>query len=119
MILAGAFGLFEWELALGAGLEQARTVAVNVVIVAELFYLFNCRSLRMSPFRLGFFGNVWALGGAALMLAAQALFTYAPAMNRFFQSAPVGLSSWARVAGVGLAVFLAVEAVKVLERRKR
>jgi cation-transporting ATPase F len=73
----------------------------------------------MSPFRLGFFGNVWALGGAALMLAAQALFTYAPAMNRFFQSAPVGLASWARVAGVGLAVFLAVEAVKVLERRKR
>jgi cation-transporting ATPase F len=119
MILAGAFGLFEWELALGAGLEQARTVAVNVVVMAEAFYLFNCRSLRVSPFRLGFFGNVWALGGAALMLAAQALFTYAPAMNRFFQSAPVGLASWARITAAGLAVFLAVEAVKVLERRRR
>ncbi len=118
MILAGAFGLYEWELALGAGLEQARTVAVNVVVVAEAFYLFNCRSLRVSPFRLGFFGNAWAIGGAALMLAAQALFTYAPAMNRFFQSAPVGLASWARVGAVGLGVFLAVEGVKGLERRR-
>jgi Ca2+-transporting ATPase len=119
MILAGAFGLFEWELALGAGIEQARTVAVNVVVVAEAFYLFNCRSLRVSPFKLGFFGNTWAIGGAALMLAAQALFTYVPAMNRFFQSAPVSFVSWVRVAAVGLVVFLSVEAVKALELKRR
>ena len=118
MILAGAFGLFEWELALGAGLDQARTVAVNLVVVAEVFYLFNCRSLRVSPFRLGFFRNTWALAGAGIMVAAQLLVAYVPFMNRFFRTAPVSLGSWARVAAFGLAVFLAVEAVKALERRR-
>jgi cation-transporting ATPase F len=117
MILAGAFGLFEWELALGASLDRARTVAVAVVVMAEVFYLFNCRSLRASPFRIGFAGNLWALGGAALMIAAQALFTYVPAMNRFFSSAPIGAGSWLRIAAVGVAVFAAVEAEKVLARR--
>lgn len=117
MIMAGAFGLFEWELALGAGLEQARTVAVNVVIVAETFYLFSCRSLRMSPFRIGFFGNLWAVAGAALMIAVQVLYTYTPAMNRFLSSAPIGALSWVRVAAVGLAVFLAAEAEKIMIRR--
>ena len=118
LILAGAFGLYEWELALGSSLDQARTVAVAVIVVAELFYLFNCRSLRVSPFRIGFLGNRWALGGAALMIAAQAFFTYAPVMNRFFSSAPVGAASWLRVGAVGLAVFLAVEAEKALARRR-
>ena len=118
LILAGAFGLYEWELALGSSLDQARTVAVAVVVVAELFYLFNCRSLRVSPFRIGFAGNRWALGGAALMIAAQAFFTYVPFMNRFFSSAPVGAVSWLRVGAVGLVVFLAVEAEKALARRR-
>ena len=45
IILAGAFGLFEYELSLGASLAEARTVAVNVVIFVGIFYMFNARSL--------------------------------------------------------------------------
>jgi len=118
MISAGAFILYELELGLGGSLEQARTVAVNVVIMAEAFYLFNCRSLRQSPFRIGFFGNPWAIGGAAAMVAVQVLFTYMPLMNRFFRSAPIGAGSWMRIAAAGLVVFLAVEIEKRLVRWK-
>jgi Ca2+-transporting ATPase len=117
LILAGAFGLFEWELAMGKTLAQARTVAVNVVVVIETFYLFSCRSLRLSPFRIGFIKNIWAVVGAVTMIAVQVLFTHAQVMNRFFSSAAIGLSSWARIAVVGLAVFLVVEAEKDLMRR--
>ncbi|HNT55896.1 MAG TPA: HAD-IC family P-type ATPase, partial [Anaerolineaceae bacterium] len=67
-ILAGAFGLFEYELSRGASIEEARTVAVNVVIFVELLYLFNARSLTLSPFQLGFFSNPWAIGGSVLMI---------------------------------------------------
>jgi len=119
MILAGAFGLFEWELAIGGTIEQARAVAVNVVVMAEAFYLFNCRSLRLSPFRIGFFGNPWALAGAGAMIAVQVLFTHAPFMNAFFQSAPVGAAAWARIVAVGLVVFIVIEAVKKLTRGPR
>ena len=118
MILAGAFGLFEWELAAGGTMAQARTAAANAVVMAEAFYLFNCRSLRLSPFRIGFFGNPWAIAGAAAMTAVQALFTHAPFMNRFFQTAPIGAGAWARIVGIGLAVFFVVEIVKALARRR-
>ncbi|MCX6032573.1 MAG: HAD-IC family P-type ATPase [Chloroflexi bacterium] len=36
LILVAAFGLFELELSLGAGVEIARTVAVNAVVVIEI-----------------------------------------------------------------------------------
>jgi len=62
LLLVGAFGLFEWELMHGADIAEARTVAVNVFVMVQLFYLFNCRSLTKSIFRLGFFSNPLGVG---------------------------------------------------------
>ncbi len=46
MLLIGAFGLFEWTLLHGRSLETARTVAVNMFVFGELFYLLNYRQAR-------------------------------------------------------------------------
>ena len=62
----------------GASEDKARTIAVNVFAVGQSFYLLNCRSLRLSMFRLGVFGNPWVWAGIAAMTAAQLLFTYSP-----------------------------------------
>ncbi|MBI4799990.1 MAG: HAD-IC family P-type ATPase [Desulfarculus sp.] len=112
LLLAGAFGLHEWELALGASQAQARTVAVNVFVLVELFYLFNCRSLTRSVLALGLVSNPPLFAGVGLMLGLQLLFTYWPAMNGMFHSAPVGPSSWLRALGVAVLAFLVVEGEK-------
>jgi cation-transporting ATPase F len=117
IILAGAFGLFEYELTRGASMAEARTVAVNVVIFVEIFYLFNARSLTRSPFQLGFFSNPWALGGVVLMVLIQLAFTYLPVMNNTFGSAPLPLRLWLDVLAFGLAAFILVEFEKWLRRR--
>ena len=117
IILAGAFGLFEYELARDASVEEARTVAVNVVIFVELFYLFNARSMTRSPFQLGFFSNPWAIAGAILMTLIQLLFTYAPFMNILFGSAPISLMLWVDVLAVSLAAYLIIEIEKWLRRK--
>jgi cation-transporting ATPase F len=117
-ILAGAFGLFEYELGRGASIEEARTVTVNVVIFVEIFYLFNARSMILSPFQLGFFSNPWAILGALVMILLQILFTYTPFMNRLFFSAPISLTLWLDVLSVSLAAFLLIEWEKWLRRRK-
>ncbi len=117
IILAGAFGLFEYELANGASVEEARTVAVNVVIFVELFYLFNARSMTRSPFQLGFFSNPWAIGGAILMTLIQLLFTYAPFMHTLFGSAPLPLMLWVDVLAVSLAAYIIIEIEKWLRRK--
>jgi len=117
IILAGAFGLFEYELLRGASLAEARTVAVNVIIFVAIFYLFNARSLTRSPFQLGFFSNPWAVGGAILMALIQLLYTYAPFMNTLFGSAPLPLLLWLDVLAVSLAAYLIIEVEKWLRRK--
>jgi cation-transporting ATPase F len=118
IILVGAFGLFEYELGRGASLAEARTVAVNVVIFVDIFYLFNARSLTRSPFQLGFLSNPWAVGGAIMMVLFQLLYTYAPFMNTIFSSAPISMALWLDVLLFGLAAFILVELEKWLRRRR-
>jgi len=112
LLLLGAFGLFARELQTGVGIAEARTVAVNVFVMVELFYLFNCRSLTKSAFEVGFFSNPWVFGGAAIMIVLQLLFTYLPAMNAMFHSHPIGLDSWLRILGVATVALLVVGAEK-------
>jgi cation-transporting ATPase F len=117
LLLGGAYGLFLWELETGKSLEQARTVAVNVFVMGELFYLFNCRSMTHSPFHVGLFSNPLLWFGVIGMIALQLFFTYAPVMNRLFASAPIGPGDWARVVAVGLVIYFVIEAEKTWRRR--
>ncbi|MBN1134953.1 MAG: cation-transporting P-type ATPase [Anaerolineae bacterium] len=119
LILIGAFGLYEWELSRGAGVAAARTVVVNAVIAIEVFYLFNCRSLTQSIFRLGVLSNRWMVVGIGAMALLQVLFTYVPAMNRFLTSAPIDLAAWGRILAVGLGSYLIIEFEKWLRRRPK
>ena len=116
LILAGAFGLFIWEQCLGASLEQARTVAVNVVVMVEIFYLFNCRSLTQSMFRIGVFSNRWLVFGVLAMILLQLGFTYIPWMNQIMGSAPISLDAWGRVLGVAVSGYGLIELEKWLRR---
>jgi Ca2+-transporting ATPase len=119
LLLLVCFGLFRWELATGATLAEARTVAVNVFVVVELFYLFNCRSLTKSVFQLAFFGNMWVFGGAAAMLLLQILYTYLPIMNTLFQSAPISMEAWLRIVLAGVIAYQIVEVEKWVQGRRK
>ena len=117
LLALGAFVLFQWSLQSGESVEQARTVAVNVFVMGELFYLFNCRSMSVSMFDIGLFSNGWVWLGAALMIVLQLAFTYAPPMNQLFASTPISLADWGRITAVGLVIYVLIEGEKALRRR--
>jgi cation-transporting P-type ATPase F len=102
IMAAGAIGLFFWHRAQGAQLDETRTMVVNVVVMVQMFYLFNCRSLTHSVFYVGLFSNRWILAGCASMLSAQMLFTYAPFMHRLFHTAPISAQAWLHIIAVAL-----------------
>ena len=114
MVLA-AFGIFLWEEALGRDIATARSAAINALVVAEMFYLFNCRSL-LGPIlnRAGLFGNRLALWAVGLLILVQIAFTYLPAMQHLFHTAPLDAGAWLRIVLAGLAILLCVEAEKYL-----
>jgi Ca2+-transporting ATPase len=118
LVLLGAFGLFEWHLAArGVSLAAARTVAVNAVVSAQLFYLLNARSLRYSIVQIGLLSNPWLLAGVATVVLLQMAFTYLPLLNRVFDTAPIDLQAWGAIIAFGLVVYIVVEMEKWLRRR--
>ena len=117
MLVVGAFGLFDWTLQAGGSIEMARTVAVNMFVFGEMFYLFNCRSLRYSMFRLGVLSNRWLVAGVVTMAALQILLTYSPTMHRLFGTAPIGVGEWSWILLGGLSIYVVVGGEKWLRRR--
>jgi Ca2+-transporting ATPase len=119
LLLVGAFGLFSWETHHGASLPHARTVAANMFVMGETFYLFNCRSLTRSMFAQGVFSNRWVTGGVALMLALQLVFTYHPAMNAWFGTAPLNGADWLGIVAAGVLIHALVGVEKWFSARSR
>ncbi len=94
MIAAGAILLFLYEFRTAGGsgpqaLANAQTMAVTTVIMFQIFYLLNCRSLRDSMLSIGVLSNKTVFIGIAVVLTMQALFIYAPFMQTVFGSAPL------------------------------
>lgn len=117
LLLAGSFGLFNWALARGADETVARTVAVNVFVMSEIFYLFNCRSLTKSVWKIGFWTNPWLLLCTVAMIGLQLLYTYAPFMNAWFRSGPTSAQDWLWTVAFGLLVYLIIGFEKWLRNR--
>lgn len=68
-------------------LAEAQTMAVTTVIMFQIFYMLNCRSLRDSIFRIGLFSNKTVFIGIAGLLLLQLAFIYAPPLQAVFQTA--------------------------------
>ncbi|MDR4470963.1 MAG: HAD-IC family P-type ATPase [Nitrospira sp.] len=109
LMLAGAYGVFLWELERTTSVVAARTAAVNVFVMVELFYLFNCRSLERTMFHVGLFSNPWIWRGIAVMTGLQLLLTYSPSMNRLFHTAPIDGPAWGLILAVAVTVYVVVE----------
>jgi Ca2+-transporting ATPase len=97
--------------------EEARTIAVNTIVMIEIFYLFNCRSLTKSILLKGFFSNKLIFFGVTVMILLQIAFTYIPVMNEIFQSKPIGIDSWLQIIGVSIITFLIIEIKKIVSNR--
>jgi cation-transporting ATPase F len=118
LLLMSAFGLFHWELGNGAAISDARTVVVNVFALTLIGYLFNCLSLDRPAVWKGVRRNPWVVAAVLTLLGLQFLYTYLPAANALFGSAPLGISAWIRVSVVAVVSYVIVEVVKAAGRRR-
>lgn len=119
IMLAGAYWMFELTLRSGGSLEAARTMAVSTVVAIEIGFLFNCRSLTQSVFRIGFFANRALLLGILAMVGLSLLFSYAPFFQQIFGTAPLSLWQWLAVSAIGLVAALTIGLTKLLEQSFR
>ena len=92
LMTVGTIVIFSWGYAdaLETGMVQAdalahsQTMAVTFIIFFQIFYLINCRSLKDSVMKIGFFSNGFIFLGIGSILLLQALFIYTPFMQKVF-----------------------------------
>ncbi len=117
ILMSGTFGLFLWEMDQGASIEHSRTVAVNTLIMFEIFYLFNSRYITAPVFNWsGLTGNRYLLIAIGILLIIQMGYTYLPAMQSLFASTAIDFYIWLRILLVASSVLFLVELDKFIIR---
>ena len=113
LFLGALFFMFELSQKQGAGIEEARTVVVNTLVVLEIFYLFNVRYLQSASITFhGVVGTPAVLIAIATVTAMQFLFTYAPFMGAFFDTRPLSALQGIQIITTGVVVLLILEVEK-------
>lgn len=118
LLAAASLAIFFYALDSGKDLETARTMVVNMFVVGEIFYLFNVRYLHMTSISWqGIVGTPAVLAAIATLVAAQAIFTYAPFMNALFDTRPLAVEDGLLIVGIGAGLMVVLEAEKFALRR--
>jgi magnesium-transporting ATPase (P-type) len=120
LFLAAVYGVYTYALDRGYSVALSRTLAVNTLVMLEIFHLlfirnFHARALHWRLIR----GTpaVWLT--IAIVVAAQFLMTYVPVFQKVFATEPIPLWDAALVLAVGLVFFAVIEAEKQLRYRLR
>jgi Ca2+-transporting ATPase len=115
-MLIASYSLFNYYLSNGYSVEYARTVAVNIFVFIEIFYLFNCKELSKTVFETDILNNKYLLYGIVVMVTLQLGFTNAQFMNSIFKTTPLEISTWGLILAVS---FMVIFVVDIFNKYKR
>jgi magnesium-transporting ATPase (P-type) len=119
-LLALTLSAFFWMKSNGASDALARAVAVNALVIGQIFYLLNSRYKIESSLSLkAHLDNKYLPLGVGAVVILQLLFTYAPPLQALFETEAIPFGVWPRLLFGGFVFFLVVEGEKLLIRRMR
>jgi magnesium-transporting ATPase (P-type) len=108
------FGLYNLFHNNGESIAYSRTVALNMLVLAQAFYLVNCRKIHDTTIGEGFFENKKVFYVIGLLVILQLFITYVPFLNTFFGTVPIRSLSWIYPVAGGLFIFFFVELEKII-----
>lgn len=118
LFLCGVYGIYTYAIERGYSVELARTLAVNTLVVLEIFHLFFIRNIHSPSLTwktIRGTGVVWMM--VIIVIAAQFAITYLPLFQAVFVTEAVPLLDGLLVIGVGVALFVIIETEKQIRLR--
>jgi magnesium-transporting ATPase (P-type) len=120
LFLGGVFGMYAYAIDRGYSVDLARTIALNTLVVMEIFHLFFIRNIYGTSL-------TWrAVRGTKVVWAtvigvtvAQFAITYLPPLQALFATVAVPFWDGVIIVGVGVALFAIIETEKQLRLRLR
>lgn len=110
LFLAGVLGIHGYALQRGYPVELARTLALNTLVVMEIFYLFFVRNLHGASLTWRAARGTPAVWAAVLTVtAAQFAVTYLSPLQAVFETRPVALADGLLVVAIGALLLAVIE----------
>ncbi|MDR1026582.1 MAG: HAD-IC family P-type ATPase, partial [Lactobacillus sp.] len=104
---------------LAKGFDESfvRTITLQTIVIAQMFHLFNCKSVSGNVFNSNFFKNKAVFVVCILLFVLQGAITYVPFMNEVFGTVPLSFADWRYPFVLGAGVFFIVEIEKAVVRK--
>jgi len=118
LFVCGVFGMYSHAMNAGYSVELARTIALNTLVVMEIFYLFFIRNIYGTSLTWKAVRGtriVWLT--VSIVTAAQFAVTYYPPMQAIFATEAIAMIDGLLIVGVGIALFAIIETEKQLRLR--
>ncbi len=112
-----AFFTWAWLLAQEMGVHEARNFVLLLMVLLENVHVFNCRSERVSAFRVPLKRNLLLIGGVLVAQGVHVLAMQWPFMQRVLGVAPVSFDTWLSLLALAGSLLVIMEAFKYLRRR--
>lgn len=113
LFVAAVFGVFSYAIDKGHSLPLAQTMAMNTLVVLEIFHLFFIRNLHGTSLTVNAIrgtGVVWAV--VIAITAAQFAITYLPPFQAILGTVAVPLGDGILIVAIGASFFAIVEIEK-------
>ncbi len=111
-----AFGVWFYLLKIGFEENLARNYVLLLMVLFENFQVFNCRSEKISAFKIPLKNNYVLIIGVFSALGLHILSMYIPVMQDVLDIQPVGFVNFAILLGLASLLLLTMEIFKVLNK---
>jgi magnesium-transporting ATPase (P-type) len=115
LFLSGVYGIYAYAIERGYPLALARSMALNTLVVMEIFHLFFIRNIYGTSLTwkaVRGTKTVWTV--VAIVTAAQFGVTYLPPLQAVFGTVAIPFLDGLLIVGAGAALFVVVETEKQL-----
>lgn len=113
LFLCGVFGIYHYAIDQGYTVELARTIALNTLVVMEIFHLFFIRNIYGTSLTWKAVRGtnvVWTV--VIIITAAQFAITYLPPLQAVFATVAIPFWDGVIIVGIGAALFAIIETEK-------
>ncbi len=113
LFLGGVFGIFAYAMDKGYSLELARTLALNCLVVMEIFHMFFVRNIYGTSLTWRAVQGtkvVWAT--VIIITTAQFAITYWPPLQTVFETEAIPVAEGMLLVGIGALLFIILEVEK-------
>lgn len=113
LFLCGVYGIYSYAIDRGYSIELARTLAVNTLVVMEIFHLFFIRNIYGTSLTWKAVQGtkvVWTV--VVIITLAQFAITYVPPLQALFDTVSIPFWDGVLVIAIGVALFAIIETEK-------